>query len=329
MNKFPIVLVLAAWFIVGCNNDLDLVAPQKDIPVVYGVWTKNETEHYLRVERAFIDENTDAITLAGNSENYTYDNIVVQARKLNDGLLLPLERVDGNLEGLQRDAGIFATDPNVLYKLSTNFAGGQDVELLIDRGDGSPVVTSLMNIISDIDLKTPNPDNGSTVDVRPDRNYIVTFEPPAEAKIFDVDIVFEYYEFSPSGVRTPKEVVWNFASNVIKEDSDQFFRIEREGFGLFSALSAAIQPEQGVTRQFRKFRFEVVGGGEALKEFIRLTQANTGITSAQEVPNFSNLSEGLGIFSSEFTLVVDSMDIKNESYEEILNFELTSDLGFL
>lgn len=327
MKKLPIVLLLSSLFFIGCNNELDLTAPAKDIPVVYGVFSKLETDHYVRVEKAFIDEQIDAITLANDPANYNYDDLTVQIRRLSNGLTFDLERIDGNLEGLQREEGLFNTDPNVLYKLSDfGLAGGETLELIIDRGQGFDPVTASTKVINNIELKSPNPET-STVDIRPDRTYSVTYDPPNDAKIFDVFITFHYYEFQ-NGVRTAKEVVWNFAKNQVKDDNENFFKSESEGFGFFQTLNAEIQPVQGLTRKFRKYSIDIVGGGVALKDFIRLTQANTGITSSQEVPNYTNLSEGLGIFSSKFTLHIDSMDIKTESYEQIINNELTRDLAF-
>jgi len=316
---------------VGCNNDLVLTAPVKDIPIVYGVFSKQESDHYLRIEKAFIDQNIPAAELAENTENFIYDDLTVQIIK--DGIPINLERIDGNVEGFSRETGFFDNDPNVLYKLEgVGFSSGQSITLNIDRGPGFDPVTATTQIVSNIELKNPNPspDNLGQLDVRSDLDAITTisFDPGANAKIFDIFVNFHYREVTSAGLVSAKKVVWDFTRNQELDENTTFQKAENGGLNFYNLLLRNIPVEPGTQRFFTKFSIDIVGGGDAIRDYVSLTQANTGITSSQEVPNFSNLSEGLGIFSSKFTYHLDSMSISQGGRLELETGDFLRDLNF-
>jgi hypothetical protein len=329
MKKSPFLFLFCLIFVFGCNNDLDLAAPTKDIPVVYGVFSKLNTDHYVRIEKAFIDEQIPAGELAENSDNFIYDDLTVNLIK--DGIPIELERIDGNVDGFPRETGFFNSDPNVLYKLEdVSFAGGQTVTLSIDRGPGFETVTASTEIVDNIELTVPRPGQGDRLDVRSEPNKMtkLVFKPRSNAKIFDIFITFHYNEITSAGGITAKEVVWNFVRNQKLDESRESQNADNEGINFFNLLLQEIPVEPGVVRRFQKFSIDIVGGGQAVSDYVSLTQANTGITSSQEVPNFSNLSEGLGIFSSKFTHRLDSVDITPAGRLELVTGDLLRDLNF-
>jgi hypothetical protein len=328
MKKSPLLFLFSLLFMVGCNNDLDLTAPTKDIPIVYGVFSKLETDHYIRIEKAFIDDEIPAADLAIDSENFLYDDITVQIIK--DGIAIDLERIDGSTEGFPRETGFFDNDPNVLYKLeNVGFSGNQTITLNIDRGPGFDLVTSSTQIVNNIELKLPNPLQGDKLDIRPDpdRPTTLVFAPASNSKIFDIFITFHYKEISSAGQVSEKEVVWTFTRNQ-DVDGTGLQTAKNDGLNFYNLLLENIPVEPGVVRRFTKFSIDIVGGGQAIRDYVALTQANTGITSSQAVPNFSNLSEGLGIFSSKFTYHLDSLDISQVGRLELESGEILSDLNF-
>ena len=329
MKKSPYLFLFCILGMIGCNNDLDLTAPTKDIPIVYGVFSKLDTDHYIRIEKAFIDEQIPAAELASDSENFIYDDLVVEISK--DGAPpIPLQRIDGNVEGFPRETGFFDNEPNVLYKLeNVGFSGGQNVTLTIERGGGLKTVTASATIVNNIELKTPNPFLGDKLDIRPDpeRATTLVFDPADNSKIFDVFITFHYKEISGAGQVTAKELVWPLTRNQ-DIDGSGLQTAKNEGLNFYNLLLQSIPVDPSTTRRFSKFSIDIVGGGQAIRDYVSLTQANTGITSSQAVPNFSNLSEGLGIFSSKFTYHLDSMDISQVARLELETGELVRDLNF-
>ena len=59
--KFLAVFLMLITFFVACDNELNVIEPKQDIPVVYGFLNLADSAQYIRVERAFVDESTSAL----------------------------------------------------------------------------------------------------------------------------------------------------------------------------------------------------------------------------------------------------------------------------
>ena len=51
-----LILLLSVVSIIGCETDIDIIAPKRDVTVIYGLLEPNQTRHYIRINRAFIGE---------------------------------------------------------------------------------------------------------------------------------------------------------------------------------------------------------------------------------------------------------------------------------
>lgn len=330
MKKLPLLFIACIALFAGCNNDLDLTAPPQDIPVIYGVFSKQDTDHYLRVERGFIDESITAEELAQNPDNLIYPDATVRL-EISDrpGEDFIFELVNGEEEGFDREEGFFEDSPNYLYKLSgVNFANAQVLTVVLERGDDLPIVESdPVPVVDNFSIISPNEAN-IKVTIRPDdTDFSVKYSAPNEAKIFDAYIIFHYDETRPNGEIIQKQLRWTVARNQLRDDEGDVVS-KREGIDFFTLLVNSIEPELNVSRRFRKFSVEVVAGGKAFADYVQLTLANTGITSSQEVPNFSNIENGLGLVSSKFVARLDSVDMSSGMSTELKNGDLTRDLNF-
>jgi hypothetical protein len=68
--------------------------------------------------------------------------------------------------------------------------------------------------------------------------------------------------------------------------------------------------------------------GHELEEFVKIAQANTGITSTQDIPTYTNLSEGLGIFTSRNVATHTGFKIGTVTLDSLRNGIVTKDLNF-
>ena len=114
--KWIFGLIVISCLITACDNELVVVDKWKDIPVVWGLLSKSDTAHYIRVEKAFLDPTTSAYDIARIPDSLYYDEAVVTLKRVNTGQVFTLERVDGDLEGYPREGGVFAEVPNYLYE---------------------------------------------------------------------------------------------------------------------------------------------------------------------------------------------------------------------
>jgi hypothetical protein len=141
---FPAFIAILTFS--ACTTDFELEAPWKDLPVVYAFINMQDTAHYVRVEKAFLQPGGNANAIAQIADSLYYDaSVIVQLEKKATGQRYTLQRVDGNLEGYPREEGPFAQAPNYLYKIKAsdiNLSAEQELRLIINRGGGLPAVTA-------------------------------------------------------------------------------------------------------------------------------------------------------------------------------------------
>src|ERR1700733_715755 len=120
----PIFLFFALLFLIagtGCTTKFKIAAPYENITVIYGFLDMNDTAHYIRVQKAFLDNSKSALTMSQSPDSSFYANINVRINRIDvtDSLLhdtIHLNRVDLNLEGYPKQPGVFFTAPNYAYK---------------------------------------------------------------------------------------------------------------------------------------------------------------------------------------------------------------------
>lgn len=119
---FPLVAVIAL-LITGCSEKFKIAAPYKDITVVYGFLDKKDTAHYIRIQKAYLDENKNALAMAKEVDSNFYTAINVRIERLNMSDLslfdtIHLNRVDLTAEGYPKQPGAFFDAPNYAYKFT-------------------------------------------------------------------------------------------------------------------------------------------------------------------------------------------------------------------
>jgi len=323
-------LAFSSW---TCTTDFTLEAEWKDIPVVYAFLDPTDEAHYIRVEKAFLQEGGDAREIAQIADSLYYDNATVQLQKVGSSQLYTLEKVDGNLEGFPREGGVFATAPNYLYKIlqsNINLVGGSEVRFILNRGDGLPPVTAeivLLNPIAPLQNQPPNPINFSTYE----RAINISFNPGPHAQLFDIRWVVNYLENTPENPSQfePKQVTWVLESKLEREDGSSnsvLYRVKSENF--FQFLSGAIDPATDRVRKFVDIDIQITAVGQELADYIRVSGANLGITSSNQIPVYTNMSEGRGLFTSRTDIVLPGYQLDVNSITLLKTGPLTQNLNF-
>ncbi|HFC00002.1 MAG TPA: DUF4249 family protein [Phaeodactylibacter sp.] len=335
MKKGILFLLLSLSFMINsCDNELELIAPWEDIPVVYGLLSRADEVHYIRVEKAFLDPKTSALEIAQNVDSLYYDeHVIVQLERVKTGDVFNLQKIDGATVGINREAGVFANSPNYLYKINDseiNLQAGEIYRLKIIRGEGLPIVTAETRVIDDYEFVRAAPAN--PIDFQYKRDITISWRSDDKAAVFfDLNIILYYQETDPNNPSTfiDKSLNWSVAKNIKREDPTNPRMVYKlPGIEFYQFLGQNIDGSQKLNRIFRKLDFVVTAGGKELFDYINVGQANTGITSSQLIPSFTNLSEGLGVFSSTNRLVRTNFTVSSTTRDSIRNGVFTKALNF-
>lgn len=310
----------------ACENDLNLTAPWKDIPIVYGILSPADTAHYIRIEKAFLDPNISALQLARNPDSLYYDDIEATLVNVASGQRILLQEIDGADDGYPRQDGVFASSPNILFKATAADAAlepGRRFRLEINRSDQLPLVTAETVIVGRPTINRPQ--SGDNLRFPTNGSYRLLWSAADGAGFYDIILYFNYDEFD---ISTPQNVVrkvvaWKITGLTTSTE------YEIPGIEFYKFLNASIEGNPALGRYFRGIDIQVRAGGDELYEFQRVQLANTGITSAGgDIPQYTNLSEGVGIFSSSHRHVRENLNLQEDSLDSLLLGSLTKHLNF-
>lgn len=333
MKKIGIVLFLLLGLL-SCDNTLDVVEPMGDLPIIYGLLDPSSDAQYIRIERAFVDPEVSALIIAQDVDSLYYPETATAfiTNNLNDDVI-PLTRINGNLQGLVRDEGVFAQDPNYLYTVdsdSLNIDLEGQYTLNLDRGDELPLVTASTNIVGVSRFISPNPlSPDPRLAFLPNDDTGIAMSVHPNGQIYDLSLEIFYVERMPGENFETRSFTWDLATNLRRSESGtNVIRFEQLGDEFFAVMAARIPVVEGIQRRFSSMNLHLSGANSILEEFLRVGQANLGITSTQDIPFFDNLSEGRGIFASRNTTSLFEIRLSGVSEDELINGPITNQLGF-
>lgn len=293
--KKNIIIILAFLSIMSCDNKLDINAPYKQIPVVYGFIDKNETVQYIRIQKVFQNSiETKASVAAKISDSLYLNNLKVQLIVNND----TINCVRTNK--FRKDPGYFANDSNYIYE--SNYynwfgIGMAKVNLLIRDTVTGNVFTSSCYLIGDQTIEERN----ITVSENPNNLFTFRYLVNKSAYIVDAAVRLKYTEapisnptfienkyhdyFVQSGNETSKYSANDPVSERIKSvdilnNWKQFF---------------STQPTN-VIRKYVGVEYVTWGAGP---DFLDIQEVNKpNISFVQKRTDYTNINGGLGIFAA-------------------------------
>ena len=330
---FPILILLLS----ACSNELNLVAPAKEIPIVYGFLSRSDSAQYLRIEKAFIDPAKSALELARDPNQLYFSDITAEIQEVGTIKVYPLKRIDGNLEGYKRSNGIFATSPNYLYKINTSaidLKENKAYKLVVKRKDGTVLTESEVIITPDIQLNEDrtNPTEFSVVSGL----FISWLQTNYQtAKMYDIIVHLNVEERDiNSNTWVPKKLSWAIAKSFIPGASDVTPGINgvsyryKDGNGFFQFLANNLDKNKPVLRKLRDLDVEIISGGQDLYEYINVGNINSGITGTEVLPTYTNVKNGYGILSSRNRLYYKGITLGGRSIDSLRNGKITRDFKF-
>jgi hypothetical protein len=344
MKKLLFLLPVLAFVMAACSNEFEVAAPWKEIPVAYAILSPKDSAHYIRIEKAFLDPETSAFEIAqiADSLYYPEDAIAVYLQRISTGDRYQLYRVDGALEGYPRKDGIFATQPNWLYKIKPSeldsLRKGETFQLVITRADGKPDVTAETTIPKDFIITTPRPsDTPPKINFFGSQTTSIVWRGDANAVYYNVELTIRYREEDGSGTVLSRDTLtWTVARNIKRGDKivntqqgpfhETTLMVPGQSFYQF--LADNIPPANGRFRYFDRLDVTTVGGGKEIEQFLLTASANSGLTGAEVIPQYTNLSEGFGIFTAKNVSTLGQVLIETKTVDSMSVHPLTFPLNF-
>ncbi len=325
--SFVLLLAFSA-----CNDDFDLIEEGVSLPIVYGFIDLGNDTQYIRVEKGFAGEDLNAFEGAQEEDSIYYKDITVSLVDVTSGDKFELERINGTDDGYVRAEGDFLKDPNILYRIPNidlGFTGGEKVRLEIERGDNLPTITSSTTVLNPVILQGPTNDKPVHFTYNMKSFQLRTHEEVAIVGLKMNIYIRERSTLDPTQVEIV-EIPWQMVSSFITDRTKDFQFPKVEGRLFYTTIAANLDMTKPVVREFSHFDIIVEGGGEEILDYRRIARANSGLTGAQELPLYSNISEGgIGIFSSKYNALYENFSILPQTRDSLVNSPILKGLNFV
>jgi len=289
--KFKLFTILTALFFAGgCNNEIELNAPYKDIAVVYGFLDPFEPLQVIRVQKAF--QNSAGVTVddaAKNADSLYFDTLVVSLKNTTSGNVITCTKIDT----IKKEDGFFGSQKNISYVTNVPISSGT-YELNIFNPKTGNTYKGRTNVVSGAQIEA----RSIFLTTNPNTYIPFRFTQGQNAYIHDCAIRFTYTEvdINDPNIREDKYLDYFIAKNQELSTPGSFIDLRVQSIELISFWKSQIKPDNTKKRYSKDISFIVYGGGMEFKVLLDLAKPNTSIV--QKKPEFSNIEGGLGIFTS-------------------------------
>jgi len=357
---FPFLFVITLLVFTGCSTKFNIAAPYKNITVIYGYLDMNDTAHYIRIQKAFMDQTKSAITMSQTPDSsfYTNLNVMIKRMDFSDTILIDtihLTRVDLDQEGYPKQQGVFFNAPNYAYKFKnllnpnyiyriivTNLQTGQvdsaEAPVIDDRSQDINPLTQTPYFVSNEFSDTGKIDFASTAQ---NRNYNIycTYYPAGGFN----------FENSPSPVVVAQAFIrfnWEDSDYTTNQVTAHYFdfdagfltpsNISADGvqidyaiadINLYDAVNSGLgAAPPHVIRLMDKCKLFVYVGTQDFLSYLNnsLTQG-VGLTGSEIEPVYTNIkgTGALGLFTSR-GVQTGTLNITDETMDSLENSALTA-----
>jgi len=320
MKKIYLILSVFAIVFNSCETDFDVNAEWEETTVVFGLLDASKDIQFIKINKAFLGE-ADALQMAQYSDsiNFNKGELDVKITRINnngstDTIMLNEIRTLRD-EGDFNDSIVMYTFENFEFESNslnqyTNFLNANsEYELLIKNNITGNYVSSTTKIIGAFNFST-NPSKfvfyNSTygLDAYQDLDWIPSITPKAVA--YQIGVRFHYKEDN-----VIKDLFWN-QIQVDKYESS----LTLYGRDFISFLDGKLSKDNS-TREFLSIDIIMTLGSQDLKTYMDVNSPITGIV--QERPQFTNINNGIGLFSSRYTREYVNLPLSPESLDYLIN----------
>ena len=295
MKKILTLIALAMIFLASCTTKLDLYSYDGDTTIIYSVLEVNADTNYISVTKSSLEHDY----------YYNPDDIEVsfagkfEGESTIDTISLPsIEKI------VNGEVRTFYYTTNKLIK-------DQEYEVMVLRKTDSVLVKSKAKTICNIMFKKPL---GKYINLR--NINVAGIEwigvgnddaPKVNAGFYDVYAYFHYKELMPGATDTVDRCMeWKIISDNAKNlyNNTKFvynaFYTPILFFSLLEKNDYLVNNSPfGVQRWLEPFEIKIFVYGDELYKYYIINNATSAI---QEVPNYSNVDNGIGLMSSRTTV---------------------------
>lgn len=310
--------------VVSCNNEVLIDAPYQEKTLIWCLLDAGETQHYLRIQKSFLQTGTDAYTLALDPANIYYTDgqleVYVEEWK-NDTLTntFTSHQVNGDTLGIPKQEGFFANVPNILYTFTANIDSASQYKLFVINHTSGDTLTAQTEIVHPFKPLSPN---ATTVAMEYADTGKITYQCryAINGKIYELMMDFVYAEKNTlTGDSSVYSIPWQIFNSQLADNITGYGNIAHEIplHSFFTFVANNITQKENVQRTFLHLNFTFYAGAPALYYLYLNGFAQTGLTQLYATNPYTNINGGFGIFSSRYAVEIDDIGLTPNSIDSL------------
>ncbi len=328
MSKLLKLLLFILVFAVftSCETDFNPNAEYKDISVVYGILNKYDSISYIKVNKAFLGE-MNAYTMAQYEDSSSYgNNLEVKIEEINGSTISKTFYFDTTTI-YNKEPGIFYAPNQIVYKCLTykqfdtiNYE--PSYKLIIRNKKTGKLITSSTKLVNAIYISNPNSDY---FDLPSAGKKKIEWNSVKYGKAYQLVIRFNYFE---NGIA--KKLDMEFPAIKSKElTGNEGMVVEFPSSFFFRTLQSNIPVIPGIVRNVGKIELIVSVAADDFSTYLDVNAPSGSIVQVR--PEFSNISNGIGIFSARSNNTFKNtrkLDMGGKTNDSLKFGQYTRELGF-
>ena len=291
-KKYLLISVFALLF-TACETDFDVNAKWEETTTVYGLLDVSKDIQYIKINKAFLGDR-DALEIASISDsvNFITDNMTVQIHEL--GLSDTNWTINLTDTIFEKDDGLFAADNNIIYFFDASdisFNNNKTYIITIENKQSGNLVSGKTEVITNFSFDNFNAAQYQFGFVSPNGEFsskTMYWAMPKNGEVYQLDFYFNYSEDGDN-----MSLVW---SQPLADNQDRTTKLE--GVKFFNFLRNNL-PDDSKVRKFLNVELVMTVGSQDLYTYTKVNEPITGIV--QQRPQFTNINNGIGLFSSRYT----------------------------
>ncbi|MCX6226972.1 MAG: DUF4249 family protein [Bacteroidia bacterium] len=310
-------------FFGSCSNEIELNVAADPVPVVWCLLNPDVHEQYVRLGRSFLlDPNHPDHPPVTDSTVWDMP-VTLYIEELQDGLSLHLYRFNP-VAAPAKDTGFFPEGNLRLYKSDFQPVRLATYRLYIHFPDDNRIVTGTTTLPGRPLVYDPLDIPGRKITLQSGVQFTARWAPGKGRGIFQGLFIINYNETlneEPSVYQAYMRMnpTLGLGSDIEMTDilSGNRFLVE---------MVKQIPFREGAERSVINVQFKLFKGGEELALMASPDLQSTTISNS--LNQYTNLVNGIGIFSSMQQTAVNNLQLSNSTLNELAHSELTHNLGF-
>lgn len=288
------IFILSVMFS-ACSTDVDIYADYKDITIVYGLLDSSDDTTWIKVTKAFVGPGN-ALLFATNPDSSNYDyKLDVKITGIQNGVEKQNIVFDTiTIKNKKVGDTIFYYPDQLVYYSTEDLNPDYKYNLSINKQNGD--LSSATGIVDDFSITSPN-------------RYInfayskdIEWNSAPFGKRYEVTLIFNYQELLPGTTDTlDKNILWYLGMRKsINVDGGEDMYIGYAGDVFYSTLENELEPILNVKRWTGLVDVIIASASQEFDTYLVVNEGANNLLS--EVPIYSNVDGGTGLFASRKTI---------------------------